>query len=719
MKNLLKVSVIGSSKGRSACAALLLVAVFLLLPGGSAHAGVLDEMWSGLNVAVFGLIAFIFHHLIIAACLAFVRIGAYLVDVMLDPTLYQAAFDQSVVGPGLRTIRDFCDIFYIFFMLIIAFGTIIRSSTYNVRNLLPKVFISVLLIRFSDVIAKIVIDFGQVFLFGIAGWIGSFSGSTGAGAGLMSVVNNLATMTQGYGSGGDEIIAMIFCAMFILAVGFLYNILAVFLCFRIVMLVFLLVVSPFAFFGMVLPFTKNLTDQWKVLLIRNSISGPVLIFFIYISGVMMMSMASFSSAVTPQANVSSYLGGVMILIIKSMIPLAMLYMAIPATQKIGGYGASWTLNKMSWQNQGMALYAGGRLLHKGAKTADDIATSRSSRWAGVHDTMATTRQNLKDIKIKGHSINPWGMQMKQKDVLQHDALKLEMVQKRKDYYGKDWEKLPAAELAKSGNYYDKIIATEILAKYKQLGDVDDKTGKLKHEELFRQVEPYLDAKTKWDITDAVPYFATMTTENRGKNEEEKKGVLTTRLQGLVSDGKQHQVQGLAYQELASAWIDAQTNSQASDAVKKMTKAQRDKFVIGATAVAKDASDADSRAKYVSLAVRAGGKMTNMLQAQADELEVVGKVIASSNAADIAGWDKEDLKNYGHRIDKKRIADIAKSKEGVTRDRIEASIYERIKQLTDPSRKAPLTPEENTEMEELNDKMDFIRASLSSDKKETK
>jgi len=74
-------------------------------------------------------------------------------------------FNPSIVRVaqiGWTTTRDFANMFFILFMIIIAFATILRTEQYGAKKLLPKVILIALLINFSFVICSVIIDFSNI-----------------------------------------------------------------------------------------------------------------------------------------------------------------------------------------------------------------------------------------------------------------------------------------------------------------------------------------------------------------------------------------------------------------------------------------------------------------------------------------------------------------------------------------------------------------------------
>ncbi|MCK4892174.1 MAG: hypothetical protein KAS78_05900, partial [Candidatus Pacebacteria bacterium] len=123
----------------------------------------------------------------------FTVLAAWLVDIFINPDLYTVVFGSTALVTGWEVVRDAVNTFFVLILLVIAFGTILRSKTINAKNILPKFIIAIFLINFSAIIAKLVIDIGQVFMFEIRTWMGSFSGNDGLGGGagtLTSIVSH-------------------------------------------------------------------------------------------------------------------------------------------------------------------------------------------------------------------------------------------------------------------------------------------------------------------------------------------------------------------------------------------------------------------------------------------------------------------------------------------------------------------------------------------------
>ena len=98
-------------------------------------------------------------HIILSFFSLFVDLAARFLEAMLNIGF---ASHKDVVEIGWKIVRDFSNMFFILFMVIIAFATILRIERYGIKELLPKVIIIALLINFSLVICYLIIDFSDI-----------------------------------------------------------------------------------------------------------------------------------------------------------------------------------------------------------------------------------------------------------------------------------------------------------------------------------------------------------------------------------------------------------------------------------------------------------------------------------------------------------------------------------------------------------------------------
>jgi len=284
-----------------------------------------------------------------------VYFGAWLVDVMLHPAIYVGdpgfidpdtgnlspvlgVLNSQTVDTGWRTVRDMCNTFFIFFLLLIAFAAILRVQKFgSTKTLLVKFIMAIFLINFSAVIAKIIIDIGQVFMYEIIAWMpGGFEGKAGS---LTSIVDRFKSeVNWGWQYSFEDLVKAALAVVYSVMLGLTYIMLAGFLLVRLVMLVILIILSPFAFLSLILPSMSKYTNEWFNSIVKYSIFGPVFLFFIYLSATMANELVV-SGVPHRGTDKIGAISEIVILIIPNVVALGMLLAVIPITQRLGVAGS--------------------------------------------------------------------------------------------------------------------------------------------------------------------------------------------------------------------------------------------------------------------------------------------------------------------------------------------------------------------------------------------
>ncbi|MBU3924418.1 hypothetical protein KJ854_00600, partial [Patescibacteria group bacterium] len=152
---------------------LTVVAAGLFFPSGNAQASLLESVGGFVMNIIAPIVYLIFY---VFFCIAYVVawIGASVINMTLNPAIINSVLNIDPKMPlyqGWTIFRDIANLFFILILLFIALGTIVRSQSYNLKNLLPKLIIAVFLINFSNVIAGAIIDFGNIFMYGVLKWM--------------------------------------------------------------------------------------------------------------------------------------------------------------------------------------------------------------------------------------------------------------------------------------------------------------------------------------------------------------------------------------------------------------------------------------------------------------------------------------------------------------------------------------------------------------------
>lgn len=250
------------------------------------------------GLAIFiGNIFYIFFSVLIFAT----ALLAYILEIILlypygDPSIFPAWQGNGFVNVdqvkiGWKLVRDICNIFFALILVIIALASVLKIEAYSWKQLLPKFFIAAILINFSKSIAGIFTDLGTVIMATFSSsFTGTFSRALIGGFGL-PVLGDMTPLDTGPnvdkqvdGSGFFSVI-LAYIAAFVM-VGVFFVLIAVFtatLFFRVIMLWFLIVLSPIAYITRILPVTQKYSSQWWEMFGRYVLVGPLVTFFLWLS----------------------------------------------------------------------------------------------------------------------------------------------------------------------------------------------------------------------------------------------------------------------------------------------------------------------------------------------------------------------------------------------------------------------------------------------------
>ena len=209
---------------------------------------------------------------------------------------YNYFIKESIVIRGWVTVRDICNMFFVLILLVIAFSTILRIQSYEVKKALPKLIIMAILINFSKTICGLIIDFAQVVMLTFISPFGNNANFSLGHAGIVeafhldkmfsianyssgvwdyitnkdvTVVNTVATILFGFAL---VVIATIVIATF-----------ALILLYRVIILWILIILSPLAYLAASFPQGQKYSTQWWSEFTKNVIVGPVMAFFLWLA----------------------------------------------------------------------------------------------------------------------------------------------------------------------------------------------------------------------------------------------------------------------------------------------------------------------------------------------------------------------------------------------------------------------------------------------------
>src|SRR3989344_8124903 len=287
------------SKHRRVIITTLLVVVFLISPiGANAQDSACDfwswtTLWSmGINV---GLCQFTKYLLltVMSAVAFFLWLSGVFLDFVLKDTITDlkvnlGTLEQNGLKSVWGTIRDLMNMTFIFVLLYTAIGTILGIAKSDWKKVVSLVIIAAILINFSLFFTKVLIDASNIVAITFYDLIRDPS----AGGGLSNLVMNKLKLTSFFkvGSGSiledNGLIQMMAlglgASIFMAIAAFSFVAAAIMFVFRYIIFIFLLILSPVAVMGGILPQLGEWSKKWWDKLFSQLIWAPVYMIMVWV-----------------------------------------------------------------------------------------------------------------------------------------------------------------------------------------------------------------------------------------------------------------------------------------------------------------------------------------------------------------------------------------------------------------------------------------------------
>ncbi len=285
------------------------------------------------------------------------------IGAIIEVTKYNNFVNEPTIKEAWAIVRDISNMFFILILLLIAFATILRVETYNMKRWLPKLLIMAVLINFSKTICGIMIDFSQVIMLT---FVNTFATTGGDFVSYLQIKEFIAgVQNSGKTWGKDSIdlgnvavgymVAVIFMLVACVA---MVAILIVFVM-RMIMLWIFVVLSPLAFMLSSFPQGQSYASRYWGEFTRYLINGPVLAFFIWLalSTINNLNVNTFSGTET---NVGVIAGVTQIMTLQYfmtfVLAIGFLVGGLMISQQIGGVGANWGMSTVrNLGNKGLSM----------------------------------------------------------------------------------------------------------------------------------------------------------------------------------------------------------------------------------------------------------------------------------------------------------------------------------------------------------------------------
>jgi len=197
---------------------------------------------------------------------------------IIQPFIVEPPFDKNT--PAIAPVysiwthmRDVASVFFILIFFLVIFGTAIGFNNYTIKKVLPHLVAGAIIMPFSWYICAIGIDIGNVLGSGLVALMGAIIPTP-----TIDFGSNLETIF--YGAGAVVLGTIALSGMSVgLLLTILIAILATFftLVLRKILIILLVILSPFAILAWILPNTEKIFKQWWTNLARLILMYPLIL----------------------------------------------------------------------------------------------------------------------------------------------------------------------------------------------------------------------------------------------------------------------------------------------------------------------------------------------------------------------------------------------------------------------------------------------------------
>jgi len=209
--------------------------------------------------------------------------------------------EATTINVAWKVIRDVANMAFIFVLLYAAIRTILGIGS-DTKKLIVNIIVVAILINFSLFFTKVVIDASNIlaitFYDAIAPEALRSDRSLGLSGSLMEPlrIQSLWKITTDTFKGKQLIIIGVMGTIVSLIAAFVFFAVAIMFVIRFVVLIFVMILSPLAFMGFILPQLKQYKDQWLEALLGQAFFAPIYFLLTWI--VIIVSRGLFTTTTT-------------------------------------------------------------------------------------------------------------------------------------------------------------------------------------------------------------------------------------------------------------------------------------------------------------------------------------------------------------------------------------------------------------------------------------
>lgn len=444
-------------------------------------------------------------------------LGAIVFNYIIDFTLVNFKGNITAIKAidiGWTVFRDLANIFFIFILLYIAIATILRLETINTKKVLSTLIVVGLLLNFSLFFTKVIVDgsnilslvfFSKITVNGNpiesspsdgskAAFNNTLANAFAAPLGLADLLGggvfSSGVPTNGVFAAVGDInetypslfLIELFAGAIFLILAFVFLAASFLFISRFVILIFLMLLSPLAFAGMILPKTKGMiADKWWKALIDQCLFAPVFFMNLWVVLAIISSPnflkvgqgATFTQLFTDPAGAAKGAS----IVLNFMLVIALLIGTLIISKLLGAHGASGAISI----GNNIATSA-----RKGAQGYLGRGAVRLSGAAGIENALQNTKfgesapmRALRSVTTGAAVKAKFGSKDSVGSVNKADKARAEGIAKRTDEKISSTfkENLPAIRAARQ-----KAIPTELAATLATTPIVGDAATHLKDSE---------------------------------------------------------------------------------------------------------------------------------------------------------------------------------------------------------------------------------------------
>lgn len=339
-------------------------------------------------------------------------------SVLLDNVVYytvvtMGAFvnDLNAIGVTWRILRDIGNIALLFGFIAMGLTIILKVEWYGSGyKLLPKLLIAAVTLNFSLFATEAIIDVSNLFAtqfytqinggepvkpLPVSG-VASFSDD-----GISNKLMSMFAFQKLYGGGsanykpGGMLIVGVMSILLYLVTSLVFFSLAFILIARFVVLIFLIIFSPIGFAGLAIPPLENVARQWWSMLVRQTITAPVLLLGLYVALAVITDdqfLRGFDTPATGFAGVGdpNALGAIVSMLLSFIVAMGLLIGVTILAKKLNAVGADKAIKLAGAASFGTTAFAaqhvGGRLARRTAQRIQGTKwgqTTTSGRYAAL------------------------------------------------------------------------------------------------------------------------------------------------------------------------------------------------------------------------------------------------------------------------------------------------------------------------------------------------